>query len=609
MEPNTVATVSDCYSFGKVYNTQSSSSEESAAGIVGRLNGTVTVDIARCHNFGKVSANVNGFTKAGGILGLALDNTTVKDVEISNCSNFGVMEVYNYSGRGWVNSTTKKYDYSPEFGGIAGTCSGMAAGSTFTISYCYSNGAVIESDAAKAAKAAHTEDWNVASSSVRAICPAGSKDGTNSVHHCVAVTSALVEGGTLVATGFSAIEENGVFAIDQNSSMSDALSVLNADGSGNAFVLDGDQLEPIYALNDDENPTQIYATQEANADEGNTVDIRVLALVNSLDYDKAGVELYKVGSTTPLTTQTTYTVYSGVLNGNNTVYAPFGTFYLPITLKNIDKETDFAVTIKTFVEKNSEKKYNDEYTLLVQDGEIVSKQKESRPANVVRIGSYNLHNGSDVGHDFEVTAADILRYGLDIVGFQEVDKNTTRNGNQDTMAEIAKYTGYQYYEFAKAINTSGGEYGTGILSKYPIESFSVHTLPNVEGNEARAFGHAVINVNGTKINFINTHLTHQSESLRLTQYAAIVEYAKNLDNIIITADFNNQNFNMLKTLPGSDIAFDTGRGNVEGSFGTGTSQIDNVVFTADDFAYVDADVVKEFVHSDHYMIWADLAIK
>ena len=33
------------------------------------------------------------------------------------------------------------------------------------------------------------------------------------------------------------------------------------------------------------------------------------------------------------------------------------------------------------------------------------------------------------GLDFAVIAADVVAADIDIVGFQEVDKNTTRNGN------------------------------------------------------------------------------------------------------------------------------------------------------------------------------------
>ena len=73
----------------------------------------------------------------------------------------------------------------------------------------------------------------------------------------------------------------------------------------------------------------------------------------------------------------------------------------------------------------------------------------------LRVGTFNIQNGGGVGHDFSVLAQDILDQGLDIVGLQEVDQFTSRNGGKDTMKELSEATGYKYYGFTKAINLSG----------------------------------------------------------------------------------------------------------------------------------------------------------
>ena len=77
----------------------------------------------------------------------------------------------------------------------------------------------------------------------------------------------------------------------------------------------------------------------------------------------------------------------------------------------------------------------------------------------VRVGTYNIQYGKNPGMhlDFSVLAADVIGAELDIVGFQEVDKNTGRNGGQDTMAILSEATGYQYYRFAPALNFSVGQ--------------------------------------------------------------------------------------------------------------------------------------------------------
>ncbi len=248
----------------------------------------------------------------------------------------------------------------------------------------------------------------------------------------------------------------------------------------------------------------------------------------------------------------------------------------------------------------------DEVTLPLRHEEMSDRQ-------IIRFGSYNIHvGGADVDYNLKLIGEDILNSGAEIIGLQEVDMNNSRNKLQDTIAILTEQTGY-YGKFTKAISLRGGEYGTAILSKYPIEEFSVHTLPNDVNEdgalcEARSFGHAVINVNGKKINFINTHLTHESESLRALQYGTIVKYItdNNLTNVVVTADFNTTNFELLKKVPGSALAFDSANGTAVGSFGA--SQIDNVVYTTADFTCVDAQVIKDVKHSDHCMIWADLII-
>ncbi len=51
--------------------------------------------------------------------------------------------------------------------------------------------------------------------------------------------------------------------------------------------------------------------------------------------------------------------------------------------------------------------------------------------------------------------------------------NCERLGYIDETKEISELAGYEYYAFSKAISLGDGEYGTAILSRYPIESFEV----------------------------------------------------------------------------------------------------------------------------------------
>ncbi len=64
----------------------------------------------------------------------------------------------------------------------------------------------------------------------------------------------------------------------------------------------------------------------------------------------------------------------------------------------------------------------------------------------------------------------------DIVALQEVDKGTARSGAIDEAKLLAEKTGLQY-QFYKAIDHDGGEYGLAILSRYPLKATKLVPLP------------------------------------------------------------------------------------------------------------------------------------
>ena len=57
----------------------------------------------------------------------------------------------------------------------------------------------------------------------------------------------------------------------------------------------------------------------------------------------------------------------------------------------------------------------------------------------LKVGTYNIHNGSDVKWDFSLIAQDILDKDLDVVGIQEVDQYCRRSQRTNTLAELKQY--------------------------------------------------------------------------------------------------------------------------------------------------------------------------
>ena len=135
--------------------------------------------------------------------------------------------------------------------------------------------------------------------------------------------------------------------------------------------------------------------------------------------------------------------------------------------------------------------------------------------------------------------ADAIRdISPDIIGLEEVDVNCERSGYIDEPAELARLAGYSYYAFSKAIPLGDGEYGTAILSRYPIEDFEVTSLESGRG-ENRSVGHAVIHINGLKVDALVTHLSYDSRSLRIEQMEAIADMLKDFDHYVLMGDFNS----------------------------------------------------------------------
>lgn len=163
----------------------------------------------------------------------------------------------------------------------------------------------------------------------------------------------------------------------------------------------------------------------------------------------------------------------------------------------------------------------------------------------IKVLSYNIHHANPPSEpdliDLEAIAAVILESGADLVAVQEVDVHTERSGKESHQAEeLAKLTGMSYF-FSKGIDYQGGEYGTAILSKYPISDAQRHELPNLEGvnAEPRTLAVVTVTINDKEIKFANTHLDYTNSENNLLQVQRILEIFENETfPILLAGDFN-----------------------------------------------------------------------
>ena len=229
-------------------------------------------------------------------------------------------------------------------------------------------------------------------------------------------------------------------------------------------------------------------------------------------------------------------------------------------------------------------------------------EEEIKMPKTIRIGSYNIKHAADAKLNLKTIAKVITENNLDIVGIQEVDLRTKRSIGIDQPRMLAEAADMPYYVFVRGIDYQGGQYGTLILSKYPIISSEVIPLESWD-KEGRALGHAVIDLGGFQFDFFNTHLSYEDKTLRGLQFAEVSEKTKVCENFILTGDFNTADFNEF-TVVGGNLINNTARWYP--TFPGGYSAIDNIVYT-DAFKEIASGTVTRS-YSDHYMLWAEFEI-
>jgi endonuclease/exonuclease/phosphatase family metal-dependent hydrolase len=185
-------------------------------------------------------------------------------------------------------------------------------------------------------------------------------------------------------------------------------------------------------------------------------------------------------------------------------------------------------------------------------------------AGDLRVMTYNIKHGQtnapctqpaaapgqppspDCNLDLEAAIAVIREHHPDVIGLQEIDRFWARSGYQDEPAVLAAALGMEHRCYAANLDHPADvhadrphQYGTLILSRFPIRSCSTTALPRTGENEQRGLTLAVIGVNGVRLRFYNTHL-HTTAADRLLQTPAIamaIEAAEPGPAIVV-GDFN-----------------------------------------------------------------------
>lgn len=156
------------------------------------------------------------------------------------------------------------------------------------------------------------------------------------------------------------------------------------------------------------------------------------------------------------------------------------------------------------------------------------------PASL-RLLSYNIHHGAGLDGvlDLERIAGEIEATGADVIGLQEVDNHWgARSDWMDQASWLATRLG-MHHAYAANLDldpvegdTVRRQYGTAVLSRFPILSAQNHLLTSIpyptRPTEQRGLLHVVVNVHGAHVDINNTHLDHQRAEQRISQVTEVL---------------------------------------------------------------------------------------
>lgn len=124
--------------------------------------------------------------------------------------------------------------------------------------------------------------------------------------------------------------------------------------------------------------------------------------------------------------------------------------------------------------------------------------------------TYNVHGciGRDGKPSPQRIAEVIAIFAPDIVTLQELDVNRIRTGVVDQPRVIAEDLN-MYFHFNPSFGVEEEQYGNAVLSRYPlrlIKAGALPSLPNRSGLETRSALWVSVEIAGTQVQIMNTHL-------------------------------------------------------------------------------------------------------
>ena len=222
------------------------------------------------------------------------------------------------------------------------------------------------------------------------------------------------------------------------------------------------------------------------------------------------------------------------------------------------------------------------------------------------IATYNICHGHYAGLDWTKLASSILASGADVVGIQEMDMFTNRVGGADSLKGLSEAAGMPYSLFVPAMDFDGGQYGTAILSRLPMETLEMRPLYD-GGYEPRAYGAVTVTTeDGSRLVFANTHLSYEDKKTRAMQikqlsfrlYTMLPEPLPT----VLTGDFNTDDFSALSPFRTAGMELVNNGEQEYKTFRTDPAAIDNILYSRDKLIPLESGMIDSDM-SDHNLLW------
>ncbi|ADD40615.1 endonuclease/exonuclease/phosphatase family protein [Stackebrandtia nassauensis] len=167
----------------------------------------------------------------------------------------------------------------------------------------------------------------------------------------------------------------------------------------------------------------------------------------------------------------------------------------------------------------------------------------------LRAASFNIHHGAspDDVLDLERIARRIEALNVDVIGLQEVDRFWKRSDHVDQPAWLSRRLGLHVAFGLNELRRSDGagrrrEYGTAILSRWPIRETRNVALPRWDDHARHGLLRTEIDMPGGSLSFATTHLIHaHHDEERAAQAKAVAkQFADDARRSVVVGDFNDE---------------------------------------------------------------------